>query len=101
MKEKPLDNTEPVTTMYGEQRGRTFESVNLKTFHVLLGGGIVDLLVPTLTVVGLEASQEGDGYNILQITLNPFSQGVKEVGKTSLGDSRTVMMEFRPLFELG
>jgi len=100
MKEKALDNTEPVTTMYGEQRGRTFESVNLKTFHVLLGGGIVDLLVPTLTVVGLEASQEGDGYNILQITLNPFSQGVKEVGKTSLGDSQTVMMEFRPLFEL-
>lgn len=95
-----MNNTEPTTTIYGESRIRTFDSIDPKTFHVMLGGGIVDLHGPTLTVVGLEASEDDDGYAIIQMVLNPFSQSICEVGKTTLGDSQSVVLDYRSLFGL-
>ncbi len=95
-----MDNTEPVPTLYGEPRIRTFDSLDPKTFHVMLGGGIIDLYGPTLTVVGLEASEDDDGYAIIQMVLNPFSQSICEVGKTTLGDSQSVVFDCQLLFGL-
>lgn len=95
-----MNNTEPVTTLYGESRIRTFDSLVPKTFHVMLGGGIVDLYGPTLTVVGLEALEDNDGYAIVQMVLNPFSQSICEVGKTTLGDSLSVVIDYQSLFGL-
>lgn len=92
--------SKPVFTIHDEPKCRTFDTLDLKAFHVLLGGGVINPTGPTLTVVGLLIQEHADEADILRIMFNPFSQDVVEVGKASLGDFPTMVLNFEPLFDL-
>jgi hypothetical protein len=89
-----------IFTIYEEPRPRTLDSIEMKAFHLLLGGGTTDMENPRLTVVGLEAGVNHDEAGIVVLELSPFSQRVREVGKAAHGDELVLVLNLEPLFDL-
>ena len=95
-----MGTSKPAFTMHEEPIYKKIDIIDLKAFHVLLGGGVIDRAEPTLIIVGLEIQGHADEATILRIVLSPFSQVVTEVGRAALGDSPTMVLNFGPLFGL-
>jgi hypothetical protein len=86
--------------MHGEPVPRTLGSIEMKRFHLLMGGGTIDPVHPAFTVVGLEVCGNPDEADILVLEFSPFSQRVLGVGRAALGDMPTFEMNLEPLFAL-
>jgi hypothetical protein len=89
-----------IFTIYEKPRTRTLDSIEMKSFHLLLGGGTIDRENPTLTVVGLEAGVNPDEAGIVVLELSPFTQRMREVGKAAHGDELVLVLNLEPLFDL-
>lgn len=89
-----------IFTIYEKPRTRTLDSIEMKSFHLLLGGGTIDRENPTLTVVGLEAGVNPDEAGIVVLELSPFTQRVREVGGAAHGDELDLVLNLEPLFDL-
>jgi hypothetical protein len=94
------NNNETRIVMHPSPVPRTLRSINLKNFHVMLGGGIINPFGPTLTVAGLEGGPDPREFAVVQIMLNPFSRWVREVGTATLGETCSIQSDFMPLFGL-
>jgi hypothetical protein len=98
--EDPLMESSIVFTMYDEPVPGTLDGIDMKTFHLLLGGGTIDPVNPSLTVVGLEAGGNPDEADILVLELSPLDRRVLEVGRASQGDMPNLVLNLGPLFAL-
>lgn len=89
-----------IFTIYEKPRTRTLDSIEMESFHLLLGGGTTDRENPKLTVVGLEAGVNPDEAGIVVLELSPFAQRVREVGGAAHGDELDLVLNLEPLFDL-
>lgn len=94
------NNNDTRIVMHQAPIAKSLQSINLKDFHVMLGGGIVNPFGPTLTVAGFVGVRKSNEFSVVQIMLNPFSQWVREVGTAFVGKFCTLESGFEPLFGL-
>lgn len=95
-----MDNTDSLFSMYAEPIPRTLKSIDMKAFQLLMGCGTIDPANPSLTVLGLVATENPCEADILVMELSPRTQRVTVAGKAALGDFPSFGMDLQPLFNL-
>jgi len=70
-----------------------------KRLTTLLCGGIVNPAGPILRCVSLLGdAEESWQVDLVQIMLNPFSQGVHRIGRATIEDTPNAVIDYEPLF---
>ena len=83
----------------GKEKDRPLKKIGKRGLTSLVGGGIINPLGPTLTVLALDGILEpGEALPILRLMLNPFNQEAKEIGVARIGESWSPISDLPPLF---
>jgi hypothetical protein len=87
--------------LYTEASTQVVKPLSPGEANTLLAGGIVNPFGPTLNVLVAGGKWEpGRTVAILHAMLNPFQQGVREVGRAQIGDTWNLPVELRRFFRL-
>lgn len=81
-----MGNLDSIFTMYAEPVLAELDRFDMSDFHLLMGCGTIDMVNPSLTVLGLVASGNRYEADILVLELSPFVQSTMVAGKAVLGD---------------
>lgn len=99
-KETCMGNLDSIFTMYAEPVLAELDRLDMSDFHLLMGCGTIDMVNPSLTVLGLVASGNRYEADILVLKLSPFVQRTMVAGKAVLGDLPSFEVDLQPLFAL-
>ncbi len=99
-KEPPMGNPDSIFTMYAAPVPVELDRLDLSGFQLLMGCGTIDLVNPSLTLLGLVTAGNPYEADILVFELSPFVQRVTVAGKAVLGDLPSFGVDLQPLFAL-